>query len=144
MRATILLVLLTVSFVAAAPHRRAVSIGDIKKIAISKSGEVLTCVASKGVEELKSLALGKIQGLFGGRRLLFGAIKALACNAGKGAAVALCQSTVVPGVMSFAKAKISALLQGKKDVTGGAKIVEECVTITANASCQQAADAACA
>lgn len=156
MRATILLVLLTVSFVAAAPHRRTFGIEDIKKgiigklmpFAKAKSAEVLTCIKGKAVAALKGLVLGKVQALFGGRRLGFfsgvaNKAKALACKALKSKAVSFCQSTIVPKAIAAMKGKITAMLTAHKAPTSAVGPALECVAITAKTVCAQAADAAC-
>jgi hypothetical protein len=153
MRTTILLVLLTVSFVAAGPDRRALSIDDVKNFikskvmpfARAKSGEVLTCIKNKAPALLGGLELGKVQALFGARRMLSIAskIKATACKALKSKAVTFCQNTIVPAAINAIREKVKTMLE-HYNATSAANAALECVSITAKSVCGEAADAACA
>jgi hypothetical protein len=119
----------------------------------AKSAEVLTCIKGKAVAALKGLVLGKVQALFGGRRMfslrgaasgLANKAKAAACKALKGKAVTLCQNTIVPAAVKAIEGKVTAMLTAHKAPTSAVKPALECIAITAKSVCAQAADAACA
>jgi hypothetical protein len=152
MRATLLLVLLTVSFIAAAPHRRTSALDTVKNaikakilpLVQGKAGEVMNCIKSKAKDALKGLVISKVKALFGGRRLSLKdkALK-LACKLGKGPAVAFCRTTLVSGIVKKAEPKIKALLTSYKVPSSAVGPAIECVAITAKKACADAAAAVC-
>jgi hypothetical protein len=152
MRATLLLVLLTVSFIAASPHRRLSPLDTVKNaikvqilpLAKAKASEVMTCIKGKAVAALKGLVLGKVQAIFGRRRLGLKemAVK-LACKVGKAPALSFCKSTLVPGVLKTLESKIKAMLKSHKAPTSAVGPSIECVKITALKTCDEAATKVC-
>jgi hypothetical protein len=152
MRATLLLVLLTVSFIAAAPHRRTSALDTVKNAVNAKilpfvqgkAKEVMECMKDKAKDALKGLVISKVKALFGGRRLSLKdkALK-LACKLGKGPAVAFCRTTLVSGIVKKAEPKIRALLGSYNVLPPAVGPAIECVAVVAKRACADAADAVC-